>query len=57
MQAVSRKCRPSSGPSGHLLPVNGEKEKRYILTRSAFGSYIGLSEASAANRSPAISIS
>ena len=29
----------------------------YILTRSAFGSYIGFSDASAAKRSPAISIS
>ena len=30
---------------------------RYIRTRSAFGSYIGFSDASAAIRSPAISIS
>ncbi|SDP74375.1 hypothetical protein SAMN05443582_10938 [Phyllobacterium sp. OV277] len=29
----------------------------YTLTRSAFGSYIGFSEASAFTRSPAISIS
>lgn len=35
----------------------GRKEKRYCLTLSDFGSYIGFSETSAANRSPAISIS
>ncbi|TIT51770.1 MAG: hypothetical protein E5W75_06930 [Mesorhizobium sp.] len=49
----SRRCAPI-----HLLP-QGEKEEgpRYILTRSDLGSYIGFSDASAANRSPAISIS
>ncbi|MUT23865.1 hypothetical protein GNX14_22110 [Mesorhizobium japonicum] len=38
-------------------PTRGEGGGRYIFTLSAFGSYIGFSEASAANRSPAISIS
>ena len=38
------------------LPTRG-RAGRYILTRSAFGSYIGFSDASAAKRSPAISIS
>lgn len=49
---------PLIRPSGTFSPLNGEKGTlRYIRTRSAFGSYIGLNDASAAKRSPAISTS
>lgn len=47
--SMKRMCRDGSNMAGPA--------RAYARTRSAFGSYIGFSEASAAKRSPAISIS
>lgn len=49
--------KPTMGEESPYRMANPLAEDRYARTRSAFGSYIGFSEASALKRSPAISIS
>jgi len=66
---TGRACRSVGQPSVGELPFSASSGSQdlerlpealfisYILVRSALGSYMGFSEASAAKRSPAISIS